>query len=156
MAAAAAWMIGAASAAPPPSLFFAKAGVGDLCEKTSSQIVVASTRNPDVRRFATMLIVDHGKSSQMVRSAARRSGLHPPAPALDPTQRRMIADLRRTAGWRDRDMAYIEQQKQAHAETLSLMQDYAAAGAAPPSRRVAGDIVPVGQHHIDMLNSIGR
>lgn len=156
MAAAAAWMVGAAGATPPPSVFVAKAGAGDLYEKMSSQIVLASTRNPDVRRFATMMVVDHGKSTQMVKSAARRSGLHPQPPALDPAQRRMIADLRRTADGRDRDMAYIEQQKQAHAETLSLMQDYAAKGAAPPLRRVVGDIVPVVRHHIDMLNSIRR
>lgn len=152
-AATALMLAGTAIAAPPAPVFVAKAGAGDLYERMASETVLGGTRNPDIRRFARMMIADHGKSTQMVKSAARRAGLHPQPPRLEPKQRRMIADLRRLRG-RDRDLAYIDQQKQAHAETLSLMQDYAATGTAPPLRRAAGDIVPVVQHHIDMLNGM--
>jgi putative membrane protein len=143
----------AAHAAPPPPVFVAKAGASDLYERTASQTVLASTHNPDVRRFATMMVRDHSKSTQMVKNAASRSGLHPRPPALEPKQRAMIADLRRARG-RDRDNVYLDQQRQAHAEALSLMQDFAATGSAPPLRRVAGEIVPVVQHHIELLGSI--
>jgi putative membrane protein len=37
-----------------------------------------------------------------------------------------------------------------------LTQDYAATGSAPPLRRAAGDIAPVVQHHVDMLNGLSR
>jgi putative membrane protein len=63
----------------------------------------------------------------------------------------MLADLRHARG-RARDRTYLDQQRQAHAEALSLMQDYAATGSARPLRRAAGDIAPVVQHHIDMLS----
>ncbi|WP_420139046.1 DUF4142 domain-containing protein [Sphingomonas sp.] len=148
-------LAGAVQAAPPTSVYLKKAGASDLYEKTSSQIVLNSTRNPEVRRFASMMVTDHTKSTAMVTSAARRSGVRPGAPMLDPMQRRMVAELRRADG-RDRDRLYIDQQRQAHRQALQLQQDYAATGSAPALRRAAANIVPVVQHHIDMLGRIGR
>jgi putative membrane protein len=142
---------GMVHAAPPTPVFVAKAGASDLYERQSSQLVLASTRDSDVRRFASEMVRDHTKSTQMVKSAALRSHLHPKPPALEPKQRQMLADLRRARG-RDRDRAYLDQQRQAHAEALSLMQDYASSGSAPALRKAASDIAPVVQHHIDMLS----
>lgn len=144
---------GMVHAAPPTPVFLAKAGASDLYEKQSSQIVLSSTRDPGIRRFASEMIRDHTKSTQMVKSAALRSHLHPKPPALEPKQRQMLADLRRAHG-ADRDHAYLDQQRQAHAEALGLMRDYASGGASPALRKAAGDIAPVVQHHIDMLNGL--
>jgi putative membrane protein len=141
---------GAVSAAPPAPVFVMKAGASDLYEKTSSQIVLGSTHNPEIRRFANMMITDHSKSTAMVKSAAMRAGLHPKPPMLDPMQRKMVADLRMAHG-PERDRVYLDQQKQAHQMALALMQDYASTGDVPPLRHAAGDIVPVVQQHIDML-----
>ncbi len=154
LAAATAMMFaGAAVSAPPTPVFLAKAGASDLYERTASQLVLGSTRNPGVRRFASMMVTDHSKSTAMVKSAAMRSGLHPNPPMLDWKQKKMIGDLRHANG-RRRDALYIDQQKGAHAEALSLMQDYAATGSTPALRRAAGNIVPVVQHHIEMLNAL--
>ena len=152
-AATALMLAGAAISAPPTPLFLAKAGASDLYERTASQLVLGSTRNPGVRRFASMMVTDHSKSTMMVKSAALRSGLHPNPPMLDWKQKKMIADLR-GANPRRRDALYIDQQKAAHADALALMQDYAATGSTPALRRVAGNIVPVVQHHIEMLNAM--
>jgi len=146
-------LAGAVHAAPPTPIFLAKAGASDLYERQASQIVAATTRDGRVRRFANEMIRDHTKSTQMVKSAAMRSGLHPRPPMLQPQQRRMIADLRRASG-RMRDHMYLDQQRQAHADALALMQDYASTGSTPALRRAAGDIAPVVQHHIDMLNGM--
>ena len=81
LAAATAMMVaGAAYAAPPPAVFVAKAGGSDLYERIASQTVLGSTRNPGVRRFANMMIKDHSSSTQMVKTAAIHSGLHPRPP----------------------------------------------------------------------------
>ena len=146
-------LAGTVHAAPPTPIFLAKAGASDLYERQASQIVAATTRDGRVRRFANEMIRDHTKSTQMVKSAAMRSGLHPRPPMLQPQQRRMIADLRRASG-RMRDHMYLDQQRQAHADALALMQDYASTGSTPALRRAAGDIAPVVQHHIDMLNGM--
>lgn len=146
-------LAGAIHAAPPTPVFLAKAGASDLYEKQSSQLVLSSTHDPRVRRFAQEMIRDHTKSTQMVKSAAMRSGLHPRTPMLEPKQRQMLADLRRARG-ADRDHVYLDQQRGAHAEALNLMRDYASSGSTPALRRAAGGIAPVVQHHIDMLNGM--
>jgi putative membrane protein len=147
--------VGLAHAAPSAVDFVAKAGASDLYEQTSSKLVLASTHDAGVRRFATEMVKDHSKSTQMVKTAALRSGLHPKPPMLDAKKQAMVADLRKAKG-ADRDRLYLDQQKQAHAEALSLMQDYAAAGSDAALRKAAGDIVPVVQHHIGMLNSMSH
>jgi len=104
-----------------------------------------------VRKFANMMLMDHTKSTNMVKSAAMRSGLHPKPPMLEPKQRAMLADLRHARG-RERDRAYVDQQKMAHQEALALHRDYAATGSVRALRGVAGNIVPVVEHHIMMLD----
>lgn len=154
LAAVSAMMVtGVAQAAPPAPVFVAKASASDLYERQASQLVLSSTRDPSVRRFAREMVRDHSKSTQMVKSAALRSGVHPRPPILERKQRAMLADLRHARG-RERDRVYLDQQRQAHAEALSLMQDYAATGSARPLRRAAGDIAPVVRHHIEMLNGM--
>ena len=154
LAAATALMLaGAAHAAPPAADFVAKAGASDLYERTSSKLVLTTTHDAAVRRFASEMIKDHTKSTQMVKSAALHSGLHPKPPALDAKQQGLVADLRKAKG-ADRDHLYLDQQKQAHAEASALMQDYAATGSDAALRKAAAAIVPVVKHHIDMLNGM--
>lgn len=152
-AAAALTISGAAVAAPPTKMYLMKAGASDLYEKTSSQIVLGSTHDAAIRRFANQMITDHSKSTAMVKSAAMRSGMHPNPPMLSPEQAHMVADLRAAHGMA-RDRMYVDQQKQAHQMALQLQQDYASTGSDPALRHAASDIVPVVQHHIDMLNSM--
>jgi putative membrane protein len=144
---------GAIQAAPPTPVFLAKAGASDLYERQASKLVLSSTRDPRVRRFASEMVRDHTKSTQMVKAAAMRSGLHPRPPMLDGRMRHMLADLRHARG-RGRDHMYLDQQRGAHADALNLMQDYASTGSTPALRRAAGNIVPVVKHHIDMLNGM--
>jgi putative membrane protein len=148
-------LAGALDAAPPTPVFVAKAGASDLYERQASQLVAGSTRDPRIRRFANEMIRDHTKSTQMIKAAALRSGLHPRPPKLDWQQKRMITELRRAHG-RSRDTVYLNQQQQAHAQALGLMRDYAATGSARALRRAAGEIVPVIRHHIGMLTDIRR
>lgn len=129
-----------------------KAGAGDLYEKRSSQLVLSS-RNPGVRSFARGMIRDHTTSTEMVKSAAMRAGLRPRPPMLEPKQAAMIRDLQRARG-SERDHIYLDQQRAAHNDALTLHQTYSRTGDARPLRQAADKIVPVVQHHIQMLQSM--
>jgi putative membrane protein len=142
---------GGALAATPTPVYLMKAGAGDLYERNASTLVLGSTRDPGIRRFASEMVADHSKSTAMVKKAAMGAGLHPKPPMLDPKQRGMIAALRAAKG-HERDRLYVDQQKAVHREALALHQDYAATGDVRPLRRTAGEIVPVVQHHIMMLD----
>ena len=134
------------------SAYVMKAGASDLYEKTSSQLVLAST-DPKVRGFAQMMLKDHTKSTADVKAAAMKGHVRVAPPKLNAKQARDVAALRAARG-ADRDHLYVAQQKDSHQMALAVQQTYAANGAVAPLKMVAGKIVPVVQHHIEMLNAM--
>lgn len=136
-----------------PATYVMKAGAGDTYEKDSSRLLLTSSKNPKLRRYATMMIGDHTKSTAEVKAAAMKSRLTPRPPMLDATGRANMAALRKVSGTA-RDTLYIDQQKTSHQAALELQQGYAADGTAAPLKMTAAKIVPVVQHHIEMLNAM--
>ena len=141
------------SAAMPTSTYLAKAGAGDLYEIKSSELLETSTTDASLKGFAQQMIADHRQSTADVKAAALQSGLHPNPPMLSPKQKGDLAALARAHGTA-RDRLYVSQQKMAHQEALALHQDYASSGDKPALRTTAGQIVPVVQHHIAMLDQM--
>lgn len=139
-----------AAPAMTSSSYVMKAGAGDLFERQSSALVAKSTTNPKLKTFAQEMVTDHTKSTAAVKAAAMKAGLHPAAPKLTAKQTSDMSALRAATGTA-RDSLYIEQQKAAHQEALALHQDESTAGTAAPLKAAATKIVPVVQHHIDML-----
>jgi putative membrane protein len=136
-----------------PLEYVKTAGAGDLYERQSSQIVLTSTANPQVRDFAQMMIAHHAMSTADVKAAAMRARLRPPPPMLMPAQQEMIAQLRSETG-PARDAAYIAQQRAAHGQALAVQQAYASEGTAASLRAAAAKIVPVVESHIAMLKQM--
>ena len=129
---------------PTPTMaapYVMKAGAGDLYEIQSSQIALTKTRNAQVRSLANMLIQHHRMTTRDLTAAARRAGLRPRAPMLEPHQRAMIAELRR-ASPRGFDRAFLDQQRTAHMEALNLHRTYARSGDRPVLRMAATKAVP--------------
>ena len=133
-----------------PAEYVKTAGASDLYERQSSQVVLQTTADPNVRAFAQMMIMHHTKSTAEVKAAARRARVVVAPPMLMPVQAELIAELRAEQG-AARDAAYIAQQKASHNQALAVQQAYAAEGTAPALRRAAAGIVPVVQQHIAML-----
>lgn len=157
------WMTAAAICLPTAALvaqapmsastYVMKAGASDQYEMQSSKLVLATTTNPAVKQFATMMVTDHTKSTADVKAAAKRSKLMPKPPKLDPQGMKDVAALKATTG-AARDTLYVDQQKLAHQQALALHSGYADSGSAPALKSVAATITPVVQHHIDMLASM--
>lgn len=141
----------AVAQAPNGRQYVRMAGASDQYEIQSSRLVLQTTRNPALRRFATGMIRDHTRSSADVKRAATMGHVMAGPPALDAMGARNIAQLRRARG-PARDALYIQQQKVSHQKALDLQQGYATGGDVRPLARVASTIVPVVQHHIGMLD----
>lgn len=149
--------LGFATAAAPmptapmsPDEYVMTCGASDLYEQTSSQVVLETTANPQVRSFAQMMLTAHADTTNRVTAAARRAGVAVSPPMLTPLQAEMVAELRAESG-AARDMAYIAQQKVAHNGALFVQQAYVAGGTSAPLRQAAGTVVPVVRQHIAML-----
>jgi putative membrane protein len=72
---------------------------------------------------------------------------------LNAQQTHDLAALKGATGMM-RDQLYVRQQKAAHADALSLMQSYSAAGTAQHLKAAAAEIVPVVQMHKDMSDKM--
>lgn len=136
-----------------PAGFVAQAGASDLYERTSSELVLQTSKNPKVRAFAQTMIRDHAKSTADVKAAAAKAGVKVAPPTLMKAQTDMVAKLRAASGTA-RDQAYIAQQRTAHEQALALHKGYAANGTAAPLKAVAAATAPVVQHHLSMLQSM--
>jgi len=132
--------------------FIAKAGASDLWERKEAAIMTTST-NGDIAGFARQMTIDHTKSTEMVKAAAKADGIAAAPPMLTAKQKGDLAALSASKG-AARDSLYVTQQKAAHADALALMQGYAASGSAKHLKETAGQIAPVVQSHIDMLNKM--
>lgn len=144
--------VAAYAQAIPVTTYLSKAGASDLFERQSG-MVMSTSRNREIKSFATMMVRDHAQSTADVKAAARMAHLAAKPPRLTAMQARDLASLRRARG-QDRDRLYVQQQKAAHQDALALQQGYADGGRVAPLQRVARKIVPVVQHHIEMLSSM--
>jgi len=139
-------------ATPTPKTFVTKAGASDKFEISEAKLMTTS-KNPDIVSFATQMKTDHMKSTDMVKAAAKADGMTPAPPMLTAKQHHDLAALTAKHG-KARDMLYVTQQKAAHADALALMQTYSTSGTAPHLKDAAGQIVPVVQSHVDMLDKM--
>lgn len=135
-----------------PAQFVSKAGASDKFEIESAKLETSSA-NPDLAKFANQMIIDHTKSTQMVKQAATADKLTPRPPILNAKQKKDLAALGAAKG-KARDALYVSQQKMAHTDALNLIQTYASSGTATNLKDAAGQIVPVVQTHKDMIDKM--
>lgn len=133
--------------------YLAQAGMGDVFEITSSQIAVMRSQNPGVKRFATMLIDHHSKTTNATLMAAKDAGVAPPPPVLDARHRTLVGQLYSAAD-ADFDRVYLAQQLPAHQEALALHQGYSDRGDTAQLRTTAKAAVPVVQSHIEQVQAL--
>lgn len=146
---------GSLTPTPPASEFLIFAGAGDLYEIESSRVVLETTSNPDIRRFAEMMVQHHTKTTQDAAAAARAAGLQPAPPMLDPPKAAMIEALRGFTGV-ERDRLYLAQQQMAHKEALGLQKTYADTGDTPRLRAAASATVPIVERHLAEIERLMR
>ena len=137
---------------PSPKEFVMKAGASDKFEIAEAKLMMNS-KNADIRTFASKMVDDHTKSTNMVKMAAMKDGLHPMPPMLSSMQKADLSKLEAAHGTA-RDALYVAQQKPAHQDALMLMQTYSSSGTASHLKDAAGQIQPVVQSHLDMLNQM--
>jgi putative membrane protein len=134
--------------------FITKASQSDLFEIHEGRLAAQRSHNPHIRRFASLMVSAHTKTTQGLKAAIRRSGLAPPPPPmLTDDQRRMMDDLKAAHG-PDFDKTYIDQQVQAHQMTLNVVQAYVQTGRPGPIHDAAEATLPIVQHHLDMARDI--
>jgi putative membrane protein len=159
-----AFALAACARTPPPPVdlnnpllapgFLAQAASGDQFEIQSSQAAQQLSTNAAVRNFAAMMVADHTRLSHAMAAAAQSARLAPPAPAMLPPQQAMWDQLRACGSGANCDLAYRQQQIQAHQNALTLFQNYATSGDVPAIRTAAAQAIPTIQSHLAMAQAL--
>jgi putative membrane protein len=128
------------------------AASSDTYETQSSKLVLAHAGNPDVRRFAQMMVSDHANTSAAVMAAAKAASIGKPGGPIE--RHTMMLKKLREAGHAKMERMYVDQQVTAHEEALALHSGYAAQGDNPRLRAAAAQAVPIVQRHLDEIRRI--
>lgn len=134
--------------------FVMKAAMSDMYEVEAAKVALARSQNADVKKFAQMMVDDHTKSTNNLKSAIAASGLSltPPA-ALDEAHADKVQDLKDKDA-ADFDEAYLNDQVDSHQAALDLMQRYANDGDNAALKGFAATTAPVVQGHYDHVKQM--
>lgn len=134
--------------------FVDKVSASDLYEVEAGKIAVEKSNSDQIKRFANMMIEDHGKAGPRLKtvvSAAGDAGLRFD-PKLDADQRSQLDTLRKIET--DFDNVYVRQQRAAHEKALALLNAYATNGDVQPLREHARKTADVVAGHLKQANDL--
>lgn len=138
----------------PTSAFIAKARSTDAFELEAGRLAEKRGQSPEVRSFGAMMVADHTMTSNELRQTLLKARLPAPGkPSPDPTQAKILADLR-AAPKTGFDRAYVHSQVAAHEAALALMKDYGERGDNPDIKAAAAKTAPLVAHHLEMARDL--
>jgi putative membrane protein len=134
------------------SKFMMQAASSDMMEIATSSMALQKSQNADVRRFAQMMVDDHTKTSDQLKSIAASKNVTLPA-QMDSKHRAMVERLSALSGDRF-DMEYMRGQVKAHEAAVKLFQTESNKGSDPDVKGFASTNLPALQTHLTMARTI--
>lgn len=132
--------------------FANKAAVGGMAEVALGKLALSKSSNAQVKDFANMMVMDHGKANDELKGIAQKKNMTLPA-GLDAEHQAKSDSLSKLSG-ADFDKAYVAAMVEGHQKTLALMQAEASGGQDADLKAFAGKTAPVVQHHLDEITRI--
>lgn len=146
----------AVMAAATADTFALNAAQSDIYEMTSSKMAVEKSTNPAIKKFAQEMVDAHNQTTRALKAATAKDNVSlEPRPELDPKRKAMLAALEAAPPGANFDALYVEQQRAAHTETLTLMKSFAGSNDAPALKAFATETAPKVQMHLDMVGKLG-
>jgi putative membrane protein len=131
--------------------FVNKAAEGGIFEVESSKIVQGKAKDQAVNDFAQKMITDHGAASAKLETIAGEQKLTVPK-ELDAKHK---ADLDSLQTAKDAvDKPYVQLQRDAHSEAVTLFESYAKDGDNAELKTFAQQTVPTLKMHQEMIEKI--
>jgi putative membrane protein len=139
-------------AADSAQSFVNKAAVGGMFEVQSSELAKKMSKDPDVQKFADMMITDHGKANTELATLAKQEGLEVPA-KLDKQHAAKLESLQKAGS--QFDTPYIKAQLEGHQTTVKLFERYSKAGDNKALQSFAAKTLPTLRMHLDAVEQLG-
>lgn len=132
--------------------FATAAANGGMAEVALGKLADQKSTNPEVKKFAEMMVTDHGKVNDELMGIAKTKNITLPA-TVDADHQKKMDDLSKMSG-KDFDKNYIDAMVDGHKKTLDLMNDEAKDGKDAELKAFAAKTAPAVQMHLDAINKI--
>jgi len=145
---------GMAMAPALASDFVATIAASDMFEIASGKLAQSMATKEECKKFGTMLVADHGKSTADLKTAAAAATPPVTLPTGLPAELQAKLDALKAAKGAEFDKLFIEQQKDGHKKALEALKSYASGGDVASLKAFATKGAPVVQAHLDELNAM--
>ena len=143
-------------AAATAETFALNAAMSDMYELTSSKMAVEKSTNPAIKKFAQEMVDAHSQATRALKAATARDNISvAPRPELDAKRKAMLAALEAAPPGPKFDAVYVQQQREAHTATLTLMESFASSNDAPALKAFAAETAPKVAAHLAMAKTLG-
>ncbi len=149
-------MAGADTAAMPltAAAFTTMIAGGNLYEIESGKLAETKAVNEACRKMGTMLVTDHTKQQDMLKTAAAASVPSVTLPTAVPPEHQAHLDALKAATGAEFDRLFLAQQKEAHTKMLAALRSYAESGDSPSLKEFAAKAAPGVEQHLNMVASM--
>lgn len=127
------------------------AGAG-VTEVRFGELALQNAVSAEVKGFAQLMIIDHGKSNARLSALVAGSEIKLPT-ALNGTYRTKHTELQKLRGPAF-DRAYVQAQVEDHEKVIQMLEYQASAGRDPQLRTFALETLPTTRDHLDMAQSL--
>ncbi len=149
-------MAGADTTAMPltAAAFAATIASGNLYEVESGKLAQTKAVNEACRKMGTMLVTDHTKQQDMLKTAAAASVPSVTLPTAMLPEHQVNLDALKAATGAEFDRLFLAQQKEAHTKMLAALRSYAEGGDSPSLKAFAAKAVPGVEQHLNKVASM--
>jgi putative membrane protein len=131
--------------------FAVKAADGGMLEVQLGQLAVSSASSPQVKEFAQMMVDDHSKANEELKTLASGKGISIPTTLSDKNMKK-YNDLAEKSG-HDFDKDYIDLMVKDHKEDIDEFKKEADKGKVPELAKWASEKLPTLEHHLQLAQS---
>lgn len=134
--------------------FVQKATLANMYEIEAAKLALDRSKVQAVKDFAQMMVDDHTPALSELQTLSKAALVEPPT-ALDNDFTGKLEALR-NAKVEDFDDIYIDQQTEAHENTLNAVKDYSTNGKDAGLRAFAAKLVPAVEGHLTKVRALDK
>jgi putative membrane protein len=132
--------------------FWSEAAIGGMAEVELGRLASQKAQNADVKKFAQMMVTDHSKANDELKSIAQKKNIVLPT-ALDSKHQSDISKFQSASG-ADFDKQYVDAMVEDHEKDVAFFQRQSETGTDPDAKAFATKTLPVLKKHLDAIKAI--
>lgn len=136
----------------PDSKFMMTLATGGMNEIGLSNTALAKSTNDDVKKYAQMMVDDHTKAGDDLKSLAMSKNVTLPA-SMDAKHMAENTKLNSLSGMAF-DMEYMKAMVKDHEMTVALLKKESMSGKDAEAKAFATNLLPTVQGHLDMIKGM--